>query len=64
MLNLRVCFSPGKPLAMMASKTIMATLLQHFRVEADGVLEDRKLRTDITVRFKDGYPVRLRKISL
>lgn len=46
---------------MMAVKTILATLLQHFKVEADGVLEDKKLKTDITVRFQDGYPIRLRQ---
>ncbi|XP_023014492.2 cytochrome P450 4c3 isoform X2 [Leptinotarsa decemlineata] len=52
----------GKSYAYMALKIMIVTILQHFHIESDGKLEDKKLKMDISIRFKDGYyPVRLRK---
>ncbi|KAJ8976119.1 hypothetical protein NQ317_019384 [Molorchus minor] len=52
----------GKPYAYMAMKIMLVTILQHYIIEADGKLEDKKLKTDISVRFKDEiYPIRIKK---
>ncbi|KAG5888996.1 hypothetical protein JTB14_033926 [Gonioctena quinquepunctata] len=52
----------GKPYAYMAMKIMLITILQDFVVETDGELADKKLKMDISIRFKDEcYPVRLRK---
>ncbi|KAJ8921983.1 hypothetical protein NQ315_008620 [Exocentrus adspersus] len=52
----------GKPYAYMAMKIILVTILQRYAVEADGKLEDKPLKNDISVRFKDEiYPIRIRK---
>lgn len=58
------CFSnnyfSGKPYADMALKVLLVTILQSFKIEADGKFEDIKLKQDISVRIKDDrYPIRL-----
>lgn len=46
----------------MAMKVILVTILQSFKIEADGKIEDMKLKQDISVRFKDDlYNIRLTK---
>ncbi|KAF2902221.1 hypothetical protein ILUMI_03963 [Ignelater luminosus] len=52
----------GKPLAYMVIQTILATILQHYEVEADGTLQEKSLKADISTRFKDDlYPIRLKQ---
>lgn len=46
----------------MAIQTILATILQHYEVETDGTLQEKKLKADISIRFKDDlYPIRLKQ---
>lgn len=70
-LNLSFCYIDGfliillflgKFYSYMALKIVLATILQKFRVEADGKLKDIKLKQDISIRFRDDqYPIRLYK---
>ncbi|KAJ8921982.1 hypothetical protein NQ315_008619 [Exocentrus adspersus] len=51
----------GKPYAYMAIKIILVTVLQRYAIEADGKLKDIPLKSDISVRPKDGiYPIRIK----
>ncbi|CAH1183262.1 unnamed protein product [Phaedon cochleariae] len=43
----------GKPYAYMALKILLVTILQNFEVQSEGKLEDKKLKMDISVRFRD-----------
>ncbi|KAJ8935057.1 hypothetical protein NQ318_002686 [Aromia moschata] len=52
----------GKPYAYMAMKVMLVTILQSYIIEADGKLEEKPLKADISVRFKDEiYPIRIKK---
>lgn len=55
--------SLGKPYAFMALGIVMATILQKFEVEANGKLENIELKTDISVRSKNGYFVTIKPRS-
>ncbi|CAG9863870.1 unnamed protein product [Phyllotreta striolata] len=50
----------GKTLANMEIKMFLVNFLQRFEVEAEGKVPDIKLKTDISVRAKDGYNCRLK----
>lgn len=44
----------------MAIKILLVTIIQSFKIEADGQLENIKLKQDISVRVKDEmYLIRL-----
>ncbi|XP_049821133.1 cytochrome P450 4C1 isoform X2 [Aethina tumida] len=58
--GLRSCL--GRQYAFLSMKTTLATVLRNFIIESDGKLADKKLKTDISVRFKDDlYPVRIKR---
>lgn len=41
-------------------KILLVTVLQSYRLEADGQIENIKLKQDISIRVKDDlYPIRL-----
>lgn len=59
--NLKMYVS-GRPYADMAMKIIIVSTLQRYEFESDGCLQEKRLRTDISVRFwDDQYPVRIKK---
>lgn len=50
----------GKYYAYVSIKTVIATILKSYVIEADGTLDDIQLKTDISVRTIDHrYPIRL-----
>lgn len=50
----------GKAYAYMALKTILATVLQKYQIEADGNMQTFKIKTDISIRPKNGYILRIK----
>lgn len=60
-LILRKIIFAGKTMANVLLKYIIATFLQHYKVEAKGKVPDLKLRSDISVRSTKGYKCRIAK---
>ncbi|KAK5650901.1 hypothetical protein RI129_001930 [Pyrocoelia pectoralis] len=52
---------PGQLFAVCAIKAVAISILSRFVVEADGTLQDIKIKADISVRSINGYKLRLRK---
>lgn len=44
---------------MMALKTILANILQKYLIKSNLSLDDIKLKTDISIRSKNGYKLSL-----
>lgn len=49
----------GKAFAMLCMKSMLVTILRNFHLQADGTINDIKLKVDIIARSMNGYNVRL-----
>ncbi|XP_044739040.1 cytochrome P450 4C1-like [Chrysoperla carnea] len=49
----------GKAFAMLCMKSMLVTILRNFQLQADGTINDIKLKVDIIARSMNGYNLRL-----
>ncbi|KAF2902222.1 hypothetical protein ILUMI_03964 [Ignelater luminosus] len=55
---------PGQLFAYVAIKTVAVAILQQYIIEADGTLQDIKLKADISIRPINNFKIRIRKRNI